>query len=116
MKFRIISHYKRGKKFKFTFLILFLFFYFISPKGSVELDLLNLIPPAKSPEKCSLKMLPGMPNSPSLKRPMPNSLFSQKAVRGWWPCVNEQDGKPVLGVSCSSQHTSLFFFFNSMVP
>lgn len=85
-------------------------FYFISPKGSVELDLLSLIPPAKSPEKCSLKMLPGMPNSPSLKRPMPNSLFSQKAVRGWWPCVNEQDGKPVLGVSCSSQHTSYFYF------
>lgn len=57
------------------------------------------MPPAKSPEKCSLKMLPGMSNSPSLKKPLPNSLFSQKAVRGWWPCVNEQDGKNVLGVS-----------------
>ncbi|XP_011601595.2 myoferlin isoform X1 [Takifugu rubripes] len=65
--------------------------------GSVELDLLKLISPAKSPEKCSLKMLPGMPNSSSLKKPLPNSLFSQKAVRGWWPCVNEQDGKHVLG-------------------
>lgn len=82
---------------------------FISPKGSVELDLLNLISPAKSPEKCSLKMLPGMPNSSSLKKPLPNSLFSQKAVRGWWPCVNEQDGKHVLGVSCSSQHTNYYF-------
>ncbi|XP_070697288.1 myoferlin [Pempheris klunzingeri] len=65
--------------------------------GSVELDLLNLIPPAKSPEKCSLKMLPGMANSASSKKPLPNSLFSQKSARGWWPCAIEQDGKHVLG-------------------
>ncbi|XP_040905251.1 myoferlin [Toxotes jaculatrix] len=65
--------------------------------GSVELDLLNLIPPAKTPEKCSLKMLPGMAGSASSKKPLPNSLFSQKSVRGWWPCVIEQDGKHVLG-------------------
>ncbi|KAM8738316.1 myoferlin-like [Acanthopagrus schlegelii] len=65
--------------------------------GSVELDLLNLIPPAKSPEKCNLKMLPGMTSSASSKRPLPNSLFSQKSVRGWWPCAIEQDGKHVLG-------------------
>uniref|UniRef100_A0A7N6AWG0 C2 domain-containing protein n=1 Tax=Anabas testudineus TaxID=64144 RepID=A0A7N6AWG0_ANATE len=60
--------------------------------GSIELDLLNLIPPAKTPEKCSLKMLPGMMNS---KRPPPNSLFSQKSVRGWWPCAIQMDGKHV---------------------
>ncbi|KAM6997545.1 myoferlin [Tautogolabrus adspersus] len=65
--------------------------------GSVELDLLNLIPPAKTPEKCSLKMLPGMGGSASSKKPQPNSLFSQKSVRGWWPCAIEQDGKRVLG-------------------
>uniref|UniRef100_UPI0037E7FE4C myoferlin isoform X2 n=1 Tax=Semicossyphus pulcher TaxID=241346 RepID=UPI0037E7FE4C len=65
--------------------------------GSIELDLLNLIPPAKSPEKCSLKMLPGMAGSASSKKPQPNSLFSQKSVRGWWPCAIEQDGKQVLG-------------------
>ncbi|CAN9499770.1 unnamed protein product [Ophioblennius macclurei] len=59
--------------------------------GSVELDLLNLIPPAKTPEKCNLKMLPGMSG------PQPNSLFSQKSVRGWWPCAIEKDGKNVLG-------------------
>ncbi|XP_022619550.1 myoferlin isoform X1 [Seriola dumerili] len=65
--------------------------------GSVELDLLSLIPPAKTPEKCSLKMLPGMAGSASSKKPQPNSLFSQKSVRGWWPCVIEQDGKHVIG-------------------
>ncbi|XP_061795182.1 myoferlin isoform X1 [Nerophis lumbriciformis] len=65
--------------------------------GSVELDLLNLIPPAKSPEKCSLKMLPGMTNSDSSKKSLFNSLFSQKSARGWWPCTIEQDGNHVLG-------------------
>uniref|UniRef100_A0A665VRB3 Myoferlin like n=1 Tax=Echeneis naucrates TaxID=173247 RepID=A0A665VRB3_ECHNA len=65
--------------------------------GSIELDLLNLIPPAKTPEKCSLKMLPGMAGSASAKKPQHNSLFSQKSVRGWWPCMIEQDGKHVLG-------------------
>ncbi|XP_035461979.2 myoferlin isoform X1 [Scophthalmus maximus] len=64
--------------------------------GSIELDLLNLIPPAKSPEKCSLKMLPGMAVSSSSKKQQPNSIFSQKSVRGWWPCMMEQDGKQVL--------------------
>ncbi|XP_019953049.2 myoferlin [Paralichthys olivaceus] len=64
--------------------------------GSIELDLLNLIPPAKTPEKCSLKMLPEMSGSALSKKPQPNSLFSQKSVRGWWPCVMEQDGKHVL--------------------
>ncbi|XP_039477585.1 myoferlin [Oreochromis aureus] len=59
--------------------------------GSIELDLLNLIPPAKTPEKCSLKMLQGMMAS------QPTSLFSQKSVRGWWPCAIEQGGKPILG-------------------
>ncbi|KAG7216326.1 hypothetical protein INR49_021730 [Caranx melampygus] len=65
--------------------------------GSVELDLLNLIPPAKTPEKCSLKMLPGVAGSSTAKRPLSNSLFSQKSVRGWWPCAIEQDGKHVIG-------------------
>lgn len=70
--------------------------------GSVELDLLNLIPPAKSPEKCSLHMLPGLMDSSSSKKTAARkSLFSQKSARGWWPCVIEQDGKHVLGVCFS---------------
>uniref|UniRef100_A0A8C7VV57 C2 domain-containing protein n=1 Tax=Oncorhynchus mykiss TaxID=8022 RepID=A0A8C7VV57_ONCMY len=65
--------------------------------GTVELDLLHLIPPAKTPEKCSLKMLPGVTGSTPSKQPPPNSLFSQKSVRGWWPCMIEQDRKHILG-------------------
>ncbi|KAM8859826.1 myoferlin isoform 3-T3 [Spinachia spinachia] len=65
--------------------------------GTVELDLHNLISPAKSSEKCSLKMLPWREGSVASKKPLPNSLFSQKSVRGWWPCTVEQDGKLVLG-------------------
>ncbi|XP_067092623.1 myoferlin [Osmerus mordax] len=65
--------------------------------GTIELNLLHLIPPAKTSEKCSLKMIPGVTDTTPSKRPKPNSLFSQKSVRGWWPCVIEQDGKHVLG-------------------
>ncbi|XP_061602091.1 myoferlin isoform X2 [Cololabis saira] len=65
--------------------------------GSVELDLLSLIAPAKTPEKCSLKMLPGMMGYGSSKNMLSSSLFSQKSVRGWWPCVIEKDGKHELG-------------------
>ncbi|XP_076599312.1 myoferlin isoform X1 [Chaetodon auriga] len=65
--------------------------------GSIELDLLHLIPPAKSPEKCNLKMLPEVAGSAISKMPEFSSLFSQKSVRGWWPCAIQQDGKHVLG-------------------
>ncbi|XP_077469193.1 myoferlin-like isoform X2 [Stigmatopora argus] len=62
--------------------------------GSIELDLLNLMAPAKTPEKCTLNMLP---TSNSSKKSLCNSLFLQKSVRGWWPCTIQQDGKNVLG-------------------
>ncbi|KAA0718022.1 Myoferlin Fer-1-like protein 3 [Triplophysa tibetana] len=59
--------------------------------GTVELDLLHLIPPSKTPEKCNLSML-----TQTGKSLPPTSLFSQKSVRGWWPCAMEQDGKKTL--------------------
>ncbi|KAJ7992465.1 hypothetical protein DPEC_G00278830 [Dallia pectoralis] len=65
--------------------------------GTVELDLLHLIPPAKTPEKCNLNMLTGITGSNPSKQPPSNSLFNQKSVRGWWPCMIEQDGKHSLG-------------------
>uniref|UniRef100_A0A4W5QPW6 Myoferlin n=1 Tax=Hucho hucho TaxID=62062 RepID=A0A4W5QPW6_9TELE len=65
--------------------------------GTVELDLRNLTPPAKTPEKCSLGMMEVMLDAGPHKSDLTNSLFAQQSVRGWWPCVNEQDGKEVLG-------------------
>uniref|UniRef100_A0A8C5B5I5 Myoferlin like n=1 Tax=Gadus morhua TaxID=8049 RepID=A0A8C5B5I5_GADMO len=65
--------------------------------GQSILDLLHLIPPAKSPEKCSMKMIPGMEGSSLSKTSKATSLFAQKSVRGWWPCLIEQDGKHVIG-------------------
>ncbi|KAG5267056.1 hypothetical protein AALO_G00239370 [Alosa alosa] len=64
--------------------------------GSLELDLLRLIPPAKNPEKCTLDMLPDMAGNSNSESSRHNSLFAQKSVRGWWPCKMEQDGKQVL--------------------
>lgn len=69
--------------------------------GTVELDMLHLIPPAKTPEKCSLSML-----TQTGKNLTPTSLFSQKSVRGWWPCAMEEDGKKILAVSVACKHTA----------
>uniref|UniRef100_A0A3Q3DHJ1 Dysferlin, limb girdle muscular dystrophy 2B (autosomal recessive) n=1 Tax=Hippocampus comes TaxID=109280 RepID=A0A3Q3DHJ1_HIPCM len=53
------------------------------------MDLNRMIRPAKSPEKCDLRLLeqPAEPRS---------SLFEQKTVKGWWPCVRDQDGQKLL--------------------
>lgn len=66
--------------------------------GTVELNLQNLISPAKVPEKCSLNMLDNVSKTYQ-KYDHSKSLFAQKSVRGWWPCYIEKDGKKQLGVS-----------------
>ncbi|XP_076856143.1 myoferlin isoform X1 [Brachyhypopomus gauderio] len=63
--------------------------------GTVELDMHHLITPAKIPEKCSLKMLDDA--TKSLQNDHSRSLFAQKSVKGWWPCIIEKDGKKELG-------------------
>lgn len=65
--------------------------------GVVELDLRTLVPPAKTPEKCSLEMMEDAPNKKTSEKA--KSLFAQQSVRGWWPCSIEKDGKKELGVS-----------------
>ncbi|MFT7807213.1 myoferlin isoform X3 [Arapaima gigas] len=65
--------------------------------GNIELDLLDLILPAKTPEKCHLEMLPDIMGSAPRKNKEATSLFAQRSAKGWWPCVIEQDGKKVLG-------------------
>ncbi|KAL4660943.1 dysferlin [Arapaima gigas] len=57
--------------------------------GSLEMDLNHMVRPAKSAEKCGLEIL----NQPQEKLV---SLFEQKTVKGWWPCVSEQSGKNII--------------------
>ncbi|KAM9834419.1 dysferlin isoform 4-T4 [Syngnathus typhle] len=57
--------------------------------GHLVMDLNRMIRPAKSPEKCDLHLLE-QPADPRV------SLFEQKTVKGWWPCVREQDGQKLL--------------------
>ncbi|XP_041065098.1 myoferlin isoform X2 [Carcharodon carcharias] len=61
--------------------------------GVLELDLNSTICPAKTAAGCNLKMLPD-PSTP--KAPKVTSIFAQKSINGWWPCVQEKDGKRIL--------------------
>ncbi|KAL6458619.1 hypothetical protein MHYP_G00320910 [Metynnis hypsauchen] len=63
--------------------------------GNIELDLHNLISPAKTSDACNMKMLENVMKSPR-KFDQSKSLFAQKTVRGWWPCYTEKDGKKEL--------------------
>ncbi|XP_059893638.1 myoferlin-like isoform X1 [Gadus macrocephalus] len=68
--------------------------------GVVELDLRSLIPPAKTPEKCSMEMMergPDKSKSQQAQSQQAQSLLAQKSVRGWWPCTIDKDGKKELG-------------------
>ncbi|NXM67714.1 DYSF protein, partial [Serilophus lunatus] len=59
--------------------------------GSLQLDLNRMPQPAKTAEKCSLELLDGSVSSGRLV-----SLFEQRTVRGWWPCVAQRDHGPIL--------------------
>ncbi|XP_070612910.1 dysferlin isoform X2 [Erythrolamprus reginae] len=52
--------------------------------GSIQLDLNSMPKPSKTAEKCHLELLE--------TRERDVSLFEQKTVKGWWPCVTEQEG------------------------
>uniref|UniRef100_A0A8C3KKZ4 Myoferlin n=1 Tax=Calidris pygmaea TaxID=425635 RepID=A0A8C3KKZ4_9CHAR len=64
--------------------------------GFVELDLHKTIIPAKTPEKCTIAMIPEFQADSSQKAPRTTSLFEQKAMKGWWPCYVEKDGSRIL--------------------
>ncbi|XP_028332942.1 myoferlin-like isoform X1 [Gouania willdenowi] len=66
--------------------------------GTLEVDLRNLVAPAKTPEKCSLDMMDDVEiGAPYKTEKNTKSLFAQQSVRGWWPCSIEKDGKKSLG-------------------
>ncbi|XP_033881790.3 myoferlin isoform X3 [Acipenser ruthenus] len=64
--------------------------------GTLELDLNKLTPPAKTPQKCLLERITDIKGPASHKSSQDTSLFTQKSVRGWWPCMSEVDGKRTL--------------------
>ncbi|XP_067324533.1 dysferlin isoform X1 [Anolis sagrei] len=53
--------------------------------GSFQLDLNCMPRPAKTAEKCGLELMDG--------RERMVSLFEQKTVKGWWPCLAEEGGE-----------------------
>nr|DBA29492.1 TPA: hypothetical protein GDO54_009716 [Pyxicephalus adspersus] len=59
--------------------------------GSVQLDLNRMPRPAKTAEKCSMELLD---ESEAPDRWV--SLFEQKTVKGWWPCVGQENDKKIL--------------------
>lgn len=69
-----------------------------SVAGSLQLDLNHMPKPAKTAEKCSLDLL-----DDTFHPEWFVSLFEQKTVKGWWPCVAEEGEKKVLAVSCFFQ-------------
>lgn len=67
-------------------------FFSLFLSGCLEMDLNHMLKPAKSPEKCGLELL----SQPQDKLV---SLFEQKTVKGWWPCVCDRQGDKTLAVS-----------------
>ncbi|XP_041283514.1 dysferlin isoform X6 [Onychostruthus taczanowskii] len=59
--------------------------------GSIQMDLNRMPKPAKTAEKCSLDLV-----DDSLSSSRSVSLFEQKTVKGWWPCVAEQNQQKIL--------------------
>lgn len=59
--------------------------------GSLQLDLNRMPKPAKTAEKCSLDQL-----DDTFHPEWFVSLFEQKTVKGWWPCVTEEGEKKML--------------------
>ncbi|KAG8550730.1 hypothetical protein GDO81_022142 [Engystomops pustulosus] len=59
--------------------------------GSVQLDLNRMPKPAKTAEKCSLDLL-----DESIVADRSVSLFEQKTVKGWWPCVGLDGDQKIL--------------------
>ncbi|XP_015263634.1 PREDICTED: fer-1-like protein 5 [Gekko japonicus] len=64
--------------------------------GVLELNLTSIPRPAKRPRDCTVKMLlEGSRDSSPFHRKKPKriSLFAQKNLRGWWPCIVFEDDK-----------------------
>ncbi|XP_048584840.1 myoferlin isoform X2 [Nematostella vectensis] len=58
--------------------------------GQLELTLNRMPKPAKSARKCNLGQLPHLQSKKASSDVELVSLFEQKRVYGWWPCVSEE--------------------------
>ncbi|KAJ8781333.1 hypothetical protein J1605_011317 [Eschrichtius robustus] len=63
----------------------------VPSQGSLQLDLNRMPKPAKTAEKCSLDQL-----DDTFHPEWFVSLFEQKTVKGWWPCVADEGEKKIL--------------------
>lgn len=71
------------------------------------MDLNRMPTPAKTAEKCSLNILDETLSSDRFV-----SLFEQKAVKGWWPCVVEAEEKKTIAVSPFGSLDLIFAFIS----
>ena len=63
--------------------------------GTLELNLNSMPAPKKKSRQCGLKQLP---DNQEGKEVSMVSLFEQKRVNGWWPCISEETGERQLTV------------------
>lgn len=76
--------------------------------GILELNLNCMPQPAKRPRDCTVKMLledTGATTSTSFfhrRKRKPVSLFKQREMRGWWPCIVFEKDKPRVSVRKAS--------------
>ncbi|XP_032085530.1 myoferlin-like isoform X2 [Thamnophis elegans] len=68
--------------------------------GNLEMNLTSIPRPAKRPRDCSLKVLQDDSGKASSSTPFRRrkqkciSLFTQRNMRGWWPCIVIEKDKP----------------------
>lgn len=73
--------------------------------GQITLNLNNLIRPVKSYEKCDLQQL-----KKDGKIKANCSLFEQRRLKGWWPCISQPvNNKVVLSVSKTILNSIIIF-------
>ncbi|XP_078421454.1 myoferlin-like [Cetorhinus maximus] len=64
--------------------------------GYLEINLNAFRCPAKWADRCTLEKFFKLEDSSSDSLQKMISLFKQKSIKGWWPCVTYEDGKPFL--------------------
>ncbi|XP_038641430.1 myoferlin-like isoform X3 [Scyliorhinus canicula] len=64
--------------------------------GYLEINLNAFRRPTKWADRCTLEKFFKVDNSSASSLQKMISLFKQKSIRGWWPCVTYEEGEPYL--------------------